>query len=464
MINQKTIENAIFDLCKNANTILPNSVFKCLQEALAKETSKDAKQAIELILKNAKIAFEKQMPLCQDTGIVIVFVKIPNKIEVENLNTAINNGVKKAYKNCFFRKSTVKNAFFDRTNTKTNLPIIIYPEFSKGRNLELEVLIKGGGAENMSQTAMLSPTSDEKDIIDFVVKSIQKAGSKPCPPLFLGIGMGGTMEYAGILSKKALCLDKNIDEKHQKLAEKIKKEVNSLNIGVAGFGGCNTVLDVKILSDFLHIASLPVALTINCHSSRHAKCSINKDNKISRFSQNLVKNFNPKPQNVSDYKKIKSSDISALKKLKIGDKVLLSGEIYTARDAAHKRLTEMIKNGRNLPFELENSMIFYAGPAPAKPNSVIGSIGPTTSSRMDKYATLLYDKGVLATIGKGERSNDIKSSIKKNNAIYFTVIGGIASLLADKICKKITGAFEDLGTEAIFKLEIKALPVCVGLL
>src|SRR5574344_3152042 len=186
MINQKTIENAIFDLCKNANTILPNSVFKCLQEALAKETSKDAKQAIELILKNAKIAFEKQMPLCQDTGIVIVFAKIPNRIEIENLKKAINNGVKKAYKEYPFRKSIVKNSFFDRTNTKTNLPVIIYPEFWDEKELELEVLIKGGGAENMSKIAMLSPTCEETDIINFVVNSIKTAGAKPCPPLFLG--------------------------------------------------------------------------------------------------------------------------------------------------------------------------------------------------------------------------------------------------------------------------------------
>src|SRR5574344_2580831 len=464
MILEKTIENAVFNLCKDANLILSDGVFTKIKAAYNNESEVLPKQALELILNNAKVAYEKNLPLCQDTGVVIVFVKIGEKVAVENFKKAINSGVEKAYKNCFFRKSIVKNAIFNRENTKTNLPLIIYPEIVNDDKLELEILVKGGGAENMSRILMLSPTSGEADVIQFVVDSIKSAGAKPCPPLFLGIGIGGTMEYAGILSKKALCLDKNIDEKHQKLAEKIKKEVNSLNIGVAGFGGCNTVLDVKILSDFSHIASLPVALTINCHSSRHAKCSINKDNKISRFSQNLVKNFNPKPQNVSNYKKIKSSDISALKKLKIGDKVLLSGEIYTARDAAHKRLTEMIKNGQNLPFKLENSMIFYAGPAPAKPNSVIGSIGPTTSSRMDKYATLLYDKGVLATIGKGERSNDIKSSIKKNNAIYFTVIGGIASLLADKICKKITGAFEDLGTEAIFKLEIKALPVCVGLL
>lgn len=465
MISAKTIEKAAFDLCIEANTVLCDSVFEKIQSAYKNEKNIDAKQALQLILNNAKLSYEKKMPLCQDTGVVLIFLKIGNHVKLEKVQTPINAGVQKAYEQYYFRKSIVKDGFFDRTNTKTNLPVVIYPEFVEGNSLEIELLVKGGGAENMSATAMLSPTANEDDIVNFVVNTVKKAGSKPCPPIFLGLGIGGTMDYAAILSKKALLLDKNIDEAHENLAKRIEKEVNALEIGAAGYGGNSTALDVKIMSDFAHIASMPVALTVNCHSSRHAKCvikdEIGENDKIITVEQNKIKNYKAGAEDFSDFIRVNASDISAMKKLKTGDKVLISGEIYTARDAAHKRLVSMIEKGEKLPFELKNSIIFYAGPCPCKESEVIGSVGPTTSSRMDKFAPILYEKGVFATIGKGERSIELQTTVKKVGGLYFTVIGGIACLLSGKVLKKTTIAFEDLGTEAICKLEVRDLPVKV---
>lgn len=463
MINSKLIEDAVYNLCVEANTTLNDDVFAKLQSAYEQEENKDAKSALLLILKNAKMAYENKMPLCQDTGQVLVFIRGKGKYIPENIKELINNGVQKAYKENFYRQSVVKNAIFDRTNTKTNTPCVVYTEIADNEGLEIELLIKGGGSENVSVASMLSPTSNESDIIDFIVSAVEKAGAKGCPPYFIGVGIGGTIEYAGKLSKQALLLEDNIDENHKKLAQNIKNAVNDLKIGAAGYGGSSTAVDVKILTDFTHIACMPVAVTMNCHSSRHAKCLIN-ENGVIYYPQNLVKNYKSESEDFSDFVSVNTSDISKLKSLKQGQKVLLSGEIYTARDMAHKRLLEMITKGEKLPFDLKDKIIFYAGPCPSNPaceTCVVGSIGPTTSARMDKFAPTLYKQGVLATIGKGSRSEEVKETIKQSGGIYFTVIGGIACYLSKKFVKKELIAFEDLGTEAINRFEVKDLPVRV---
>jgi len=459
MINSKTIEDAVYNLCVEANTILPESVVAKISEAYNSEKNKDAKMVLGLILENAQMAYEKKMPLCQDTGQVLVFAK--SQCFPPNFKDAINKGVARAYEEKFFRKSVVENALFDRTNTKTNAPCVIYTEVSDKDELEIEVLIKGGGAENVCSVQMMSPTASEDEIIEYIVSVIKKADSKACPPYFLGIGIGGTMEYAGILSKKALLLEENIDENHEKLAQKIQTAVNELNIGAAGLGGASTALDVKILTDFTHIACMPVAVTVNCHSMRHTKCVISEEQKVKSKKYLLTSHFSPLTS--KDFIKVNAYDIKTLKSLKQGQKVLLSGEIYTARDMAHKRLVEMIKRGEKLPFDLKDKIIFYAGPCPCKEPCVIGSIGPTTSSRMDKYTPIFYENGIVATIGKGERSEEVKKSIKENKGIYFTAIGGIACLFAEKFVKKELIAFEDLGTEAIYRFEIKDLPLIVNI-
>lgn len=462
MIDSRIIEDAVYNLCVQANTKLPDDVIEKLSNAYETESNPEAKYALELILENAQIASEKKIPLCQDTGQVLVFVKA--KCFPENITKIINDAVEKAYEENFFRKSVVKNALFDRTNTKTNVPCIIYPEVTNQEGLEIELLIKGAGSENVSTIEMLSPTATEDEIIDFVVNVVKKAGAKACPPYFIGIGIGGTMEYAGLLSKKALLLTENIDENHKNFAEKIKTALNKLQIGVAELGGSSTALDVKILTDFTHIACMPVAVTINCHSSRHAKCIIDESGttKIENHFTSHLSPLTSHPSIHQDFIRVNTADIDKLKSLKQGQNILLSGEIYTARDMAHKRLVKMIENGEDLPFDLKNKIIFYAGPCPACANCVVGSIGPTTSARMDKYAATLYEGGVLATIGKGERSENLKKILKQIGGIYFTAFGGIACYLAQKFTKRELIAFEDLGTEAICRFEVKDLPLKVA--
>lgn len=469
MITTEIIENAIYNLCVEANTTLTDSVFEKILSAYNSEKNVEEKQNLQLILENAKMAYETKKPLCQDTGQVLVFAR--GRCFLENFNDAINNGVKKAYEDNFYRKSIVKNALFSRENTKTNVPCIIYTEIKDIEGIELELLIKGAGAENMSQIEMLSPTSTEEEIVEFVVNAVKKAGTKACPPLFIGVGIGGTIEYAGLLSKKALLLENDIDEEHKNLAQKMKTEINKLKIGTANTGGAFTALDVKILTDFTHIACLPIAVTINCHSSRHAKMLVTRDGrrvtaerkkeKGKREKKFEIEQFIPQAEDFADYKKINSSDIEEIKNLKVGDKILLSGEIYTARDAAHKKLVELIEKGEKLPFDLKDKIIFYAGPCPCKEGEVVGSIGPTTSSRMDKFAPKLYEKGLLATIGKGERSDNIIRTLKQVNGLYFTVLGGVACYLSQKFINKELIAFEKLGTEAIYKFEVKDFPIKV---
>lgn len=464
MMDSVLIENTIYDLCVEANTTLNDDVLAKISDAYNSETNEDAKQALGLILKNAQMAYEKKMPLCQDTGQVLVFVKIGRDCQVENLNNSINKAVAKAYEENFYRKSVVKNALFDRYNTRTNTPCVIYQEVVDGSDLEFELLIKGAGSENVSVVEMLSPTATEDEIVDFVVSTVKKAGAKACPPYFLGIGIGGTIDYAALLSKKALLLEENINESHIVLAEKIKEAVNKLNIGAAGLGGTATALDVKVLTDFTHIACMPVAVTINCHSSRHAKAVIDTNGKrVEEQKSEKRKDEQFSKIDVSDYIEVNSSEVEKLKSLKSGDKVLLSGTIYTARDMAHKRLVEMLDKGEKLPFDLKNSIIFYAGPCPSSPDCVVGSIGPTTSSRMDKFAPKLYENGVMATIGKGERNSDVEKAIKKTNGLYFTVIGGIACYLSEKFIEKELIAFEDLGAEAIYRFKVKDLPLRLAL-
>lgn len=451
MINTKKIEEIVYDLCVEANTILPDDIFNKILNAYKNETNEDAKLALGLILTNAQLAAKKKMPLCQDTGQVLVFVKgrnIPT-----NINEIINNAVEKAYKENYYRASVVKNALYERANTKTNTPCIIYTEVADCE-LEIDLLLKGGGSENVCATQMLSPTATEDEIVDFVVSVVKKAGAKACPPYFIGIGIGGTMEYAGILSKKALLLEENIDESHKKLAEKIQDALNELGIGAAGLGGASTALDVKILTDFTHIACMPVAVTINCHSTRHAS-SRRKEGKKDRWKDDLhLPSCSP-----ALLPSFNTSDLQALKSLKVGQNILLSGEIYTARDMAHKRLLEMMERGEELPFDLKDKIVFYAGPCPCAEDCIVGSVGPTTSARMDKFAPIFYKKGVLATIGKGERSQEVKDAIKETSGLYFTVIGGIACYLSEKFKKKELIAFEDLGAEAVYKFEVEDLPL-----
>lgn len=453
-ISTKLIEEAIYNLCFKANTCLNNDVYSKIHNAYLNAKNEEEKNFLKAILQNAKIAYDKKLPLCQDTGQVIVFIKIGQNVNLEGeyIETVINRAVENCYKENFFRKSVVKNSIFDRQNTTTNTPAIIYNRIVEGDKIEIKVLIKGAGSENKSHQSMQLPTTNKEELIKTIGDLILSTKMNSCPPMFIGIGIGATAEKSLLLSKKALT-DDNLTKEELLISEEIKKYVNDKNTTPLKN---SYVLDVKTLTTSTHIACMPVGITINCHSDRYSKCTI---------ENNTIKYNHTKPDFVeiendnTSIKRLNTNDIEQIKALKIGENILLSGEIYVARDMAHKRLSQM----KEMPINLKDKIIFYAGPCPNKPNEIIGSIGPTTAGRMDKFAIDFYNKGLLATIGKGERNTKVQEAIQKNNAKYFTVIGGIAALLAEKITAKEIIAFEDLGAEALYRLTIKDLPIKVEL-
>lgn len=456
-ISTKLINKAVYKLCYDANICLNNEVYSKLFNAYNNADRIETKNILKFILQNAKIAYEKKRPLCQDTGQVIVFVEIGQNVKLTGnyIEDEINSAVEKCYKENFFRKSVVINSVFNRENTKSNTPVIIYTKIITGDEIKLSVLIKGAGSENKTKLEMMLPTSTEEEIIKCCGNLILSAGENSCPPMFIGIGIGGTADKASIMSKQAL-IKNEFSENEIIFANKIKDYINSK----APIKYDNSyVLDVKVMTSPTHIACMPVCVTINCHSERMAGCII-KNGEI-EYIKKVPQFIDLEINNIE--KEVNADDIESIKHLKQGEEFLLTGEIYVARDMAHKRLNEMILNEKQLPFDLKNKIIFYAGPCPNKPNEVIGSIGPTTASRMDKYAVAFYNKGMLASIGKGSRSKEVETAIKKNGAKYFTVTGGIAALLADKVKKAEIIAFEDLGAEAVYKLRVEKFPLRVEL-
>lgn len=446
IIDSCLISEALYNLCIQANTSYSDSLYNLLLDKFHAADG-DLKLKYSNILKNIKLAFDKKRPLCQDTGQVIVFVEIGKEVFVDaNVSSLINDAVSRAYCENFYRKSVVKNAIFDRTNSGNNTPAIIYYDFIDGDAININLLVKGAGSENYSKVKMFSPADGKEEIFKFVKSCIEVAGEKSCPPYVLGLGIGGTMDYASVLSKKAFFNTTNSNEEKLFISD-LKRFLNSEDL-----------LDIKISTASTHIAMLPVSVTINCHSTRDASCII-KDSKI--FYNNKNPDFFDINFETSALKEVNSKDIDAIRNLKPGEVVLLTGEIYTARDAAHKLIYDKYKSDKTLLFDLKDKIIFYAGPCPAAEGEIIGPIGPTTSARMDKYCDFVYSKGLLATIGKGERSIDAEQAIRKYNGKYFVAQGGISCLLSSCVKKSEVIAFEDLCTEAIRKLYVEKFPVIV---
>lgn len=454
-INSEKIFKLVKKLLIQANTLMPKVAYEQIIEKYSKGNNAE-QEFLNYFLINAKIAHKKCRPLCQDTGQVVVFIELGQNIHIEGdlLENTINAAVADVYSDFSFRKSVVKDSFFNRKNTQDNCPAIIYTDIYEGDEIKINILIKGGGAENMSSLLMLSPTITETEFINNVTEIVCKSGTKSCPPMFLGIGIGGTAEKALLLSKKAFFYGNKTPETTE-LSKKITTSINSTNKSTPFK---TSVIETKIISSPTHIASLPVGITFNCHSLRHCSGLINANGEEFIFSENYTPTCSTL-QNNFNFKKINSNETEKLKKLNSGDKFLLSGIVYTARDAAHQRLLNTFTTGASLPFEIKNSILFYAGPCPKTKNEIIGPIGPTTSARMDKFATFTVDLGIAAIIGKGERSEETKKIFTENKIKYFSAIGGIAAYMASCVKKCETIAYDDLGAEAIYKLEIKDLPL-----
>ena len=448
-----------------------------MKRALEVERSTAAKDAILQILTNSKLAAYGNRPICQDTGIVTVFIKQGMDLRWDSDKTIeemVNQGVRNAYldKGNPLRASIVKNPISERINTKDNSPAVVHVSLVPGSDLDISIAAKGAGSENKAVLGMLNPSDN---IVDFILGEIPKMGAGWCPPGVLGIGIGGTADKAMVMAKESLFETIDIQElkkrgpsnKIESLRVELYEKINLLGIGAQGLGGLTTVLDVKIKDYPTHAASLPVAIIPNCAANRHIHFKVSGDGPVKLKPPNLE--VWPKaewsPKETSTRVNLDILQKKDLGKFKLGQSLLLSGKILTARDAAHKKLKELADNNQPLPdgLDLKNRFIYYVGPVDPVGNEVVGPAGPTTSSRMDKYSSLmLEDYEIIGMIGKAERGKEALESIKKNKAIYLIAVGGSAYLISQAIKSSKLIAFPELGMEAIYEFEVEDMPVTLA--
>ena len=448
-----------------------------LARAYALEQSPAAKDAIAQILTNSRMSAEGHRPICQDTGIVNVFLKIGMDVRFEGfggtLEDAINEGVRQGYKHAdnTLRASIVADPQFERKNTKDNTPAVINVEIVTGNKLDITVAAKGGGSENKSRLVMLNPSDS---IVDWVLKTVPTMGAGWCPPGMLGIGIGGTAEKAVLLAKQALMEDIDMYEllqrgprnKTEELRIELYQKVNALGIGAQGLGGLTTVLDVKINMYPTHAAGKPVAMIPNCAATRHAHFVMDGSGPVYLAAPPL--SLWPDVHWAPDYQKSRKVDLNTLTRAEIaswkaGDTLLLSGKMLTGRDAAHKRIQDMLAKGEPLPVDFTNRTIYYVGPVDPVRDEAVGPAGPTTATRMDKFTEMMLQQtGLISMIGKAERGPVAIEAIRKHKSAYLMAVGGAAYLVSKAIKSAKVVGFADLGMEAIYEFDVIDMPVTVA--
>ena len=452
-----------------------------LARAYEREQSPAAKDAIAQILTNSKMSATGHRPICQDTGIVNVFLKLGMNVRLEGftggLDDAINEGVRRAYNHPdnTLRASIVADPEFARKNTKDNTPAVIFTEIVPGDTLEVTVAAKGGGSENKSKLVMLNPGDS---VVDWVLKTVPTMGAGWCPPGMLGIGIGGTAEKAVLMAKESLMEDLDMYQLQAKAAAgaalsqtealrlELFEKVNALGIGAQGLGGLTTVLDVKIKMYPTHAASKPVGMIPNCAATRHAHFVLNGSGPVYLDPPSL--DLWPDVAWTPDYVKSKKVNLDTLSKAEVaswkpGDTLLLKGKMLTGRDAAHKRIQDMLARGEKLPVDFTNRVIYYVGPVDPVKDEAVGPAGPTTATRMDGFTEMmLRDTGLIAMIGKAERGPVAIEAIRKHQSAYLMAVGGAAYLVSKAIKSARVVGFADLGMEAIYEFDVVDMPVTVA--
>ncbi len=485
IIKQADLIQSIQDALQYISYYHPADYIQALGDAYKLEQSPAAKDAIAQILTNSRMCAEGKRPICQDTGIVVAFVKVGMNVKFEGnltLEEMVNQGVSRAYllPDNKLRASIVNDPAGKRQNTKDNTPAITHVELVLGDTVEVSIAAKGGGSENKAKFVMLNPNDS---IVDWIIETVPTMGAGWCPPGMLGIGIGGTAEKAMILAKESLMQPINMHELKQKAARcnsdlnteklsrieelrlEIYEKVNNLGIGAQGLGGLTTVLDVKILDYATHSASLPVAIIPNCAATRHVHFVLDGSGAAELTPPDLSSypdvHWAPSAQakrvNVDNLTKADIANWQA------GETLLLTGKILTGRDAAHKRIANMLAKGEILPVDLSNRFIYYVGPVDAVGNEVVGPAGPTTATRMDDYTELMLGQlNLLGSIGKAERGDAALAVIKKYKSVYLMAVGGAAFLVSKAIKKSRVVAFADLGMEAIYEFDVVDMPVTVA--
>ncbi|MDR0479627.1 MAG: fumarate hydratase [Burkholderiaceae bacterium] len=452
-----------------------------LARAYEREQSPAARDAIAQILTNSKMAALGHRPICQDTGIANVFLKVGMDVRWEgftgSLEDAINEGVRRAYNDPdnTLRASVVADPLFARKNTRDNTPAVVNVQIVPGDKVHVTVAAKGGGSENKSKVIMMNPSDN---LVDWVLKTVPTMGAGWCPPGMLGIGVGGTAEKAVLLAKEALMDDIDMYAllaKHQRgekldqveeLRLELYEKVNALGIGAQGLGGLTTVLDVKIKLFPTHAASKPVAMIPNCAATRHAHFTLDGSGPV--YLDPPALDLWPKVDWAPDTQKSQRVNLDTLTRAQVaawkpGQTLLLSGKMLTGRDAAHKRIQDMLARGEKLPVDFTNRVIYYVGPVDPVRDEVVGPAGPTTATRMDKFTEMmLAQTGLIAMIGKAERGPAAIEAIKKHQSAYLMAVGGAAYLVSKAIKQARVLAFADLGMEAIYEFDVQDMPVTVA--
>ncbi len=448
-----------------------------LARAHEREQSPAAKDAIAQILTNSRMCAEGLRPICQDTGIVNVFLKIGMDVRFEgfpgSVEDAVNEGVRRAYldPDNKLRASVLADPIFTRRNTGDNTPAVIHMTVVPGNTVDVTVAAKGGGSENKSKFVMMNP---DDNLVDWVMKTVPTMGAGWCPPGMLGIGVGGTAEKAMLLAKEVLMepldmfelLARGPQNKLEELRIELYEKVNALGIGAQGLGGLTTVLDVKIAAFPTHAASKPVAMIPNCAATRHAHVVLDGSGPAYMDPPSL--SLWPDVHWAPDYQKSRKVDLNTLTKAEVaswkpGDTLLLSGRMLTGRDAAHKRIQDMLARGEELPVDFTNRVIYYVGPVDPVKGEVVGPAGPTTATRMDKFTEMmLAETGLIAMIGKAERGPVAIEAIRKHKSAYLMAVGGAAYLVAKAIKGAKVLGFADLGMEAIYEFDVADMPVTVA--
>ena len=454
----------------------PVDFIQAVNLAYEREESPAARDALAQILINSRMSATGRRPLCQDTGIVTVFVKIGMDVSWKgatmSVSDMINEGVRRAYTHPdnVLRASILEDPDGARKNSKDNTPAVIHYEIVEGDTVDVQVAAKGGGSENKSKMAMLNPSDS---IVDWVVKTVPTMGAGWCPPGILGIGIGGTAEKAAVMAKESLMDPINIHELKgrgpQTRAEELRLEifdaVNNLGIGAQGLGGLTTVLDVKVKDYPTHAASKPVAMIPNCAATRHAHFVLDGSGPALQKTPSLSDwpaitwNVGPSARRVN----LDTLTHDEVRSWQPGETLLLNGVMLTGRDAAHKRIVDMLDQGEELPVNLKGKVIYYVGPVDPVRDEIVGPAGPTTSTRMDKFTDqVLEQTGLFAMVGKAERGPSAIEAIKKHKAAYLMAVGGAAYLVAQAIKSSRIVAFDDLGMEAIHEFVVEDMPVTVA--
>ena len=474
-IRQEDLIASVADALQFISYFHPLDFVHAMHKAYEREQNPAAKDAIAQILINSRMCAMGHRPICQDTGIVTVFVKVGMGIHWDDASMSvddmINEGVRRAYlqPDNVLRASILADPAGKRQNTKDNTPAVIHYQFVPGNTIEVDIAAKGGGSENKAKMAMLNPSDS---IVDWVLKTVPTMGAGWCPPGMLGIGIGGTAEKAAVLAKEVLMEDIDIydlmargpQNRIEELRLELFEKVNQLGIGAQGLGGLTTVLDVKIKDYPTHAASLPVCMIPNCAATRHAHFVLDGSGPALQTPPSIDEwpeiSWNTDSSRRVNLDTLSKADIAEWKS---GETLLLSGKMLTGRDAAHKKMVEMITQGEALPVDLSNRFIYYVGPVNPVRDEVVGPAGPTTATRMDKFTrTMLEKTGLIGMIGKSERGPIAIEAIKDNKAVYLMAVGGAAYLVSKAITAAKVLAFPELGMEAIYEFEVKDMPVTVA--